>query len=43
MDAIEMPDRLPENLVMFIRQNNGSLSKNRRQNEFKPYRTTKSS
>jgi hypothetical protein len=38
MDAIEMPDRLAENLVMFIRQNSGSLSKNRRQHEFKALR-----
>jgi hypothetical protein len=26
-DAIEMPGRLAENLVMFIRQNNGTLPK----------------
>jgi hypothetical protein len=38
MDAIEMPDRLAENLVMFIRQNHGSLSKNRREHEFKALR-----
>jgi hypothetical protein len=38
MDAIEMPDRLAENLVMFIRQNQGSLSKNRRKNEFNALR-----
>jgi hypothetical protein len=31
MEAVEMPDRVAENLVMFIRQNNGSLSKNRRE------------
>ena len=35
MDAVEMPDRIAENLVMFIRQNNGTLSKNRREGEFK--------
>jgi hypothetical protein len=35
MEAVEMPDRLAENLVMFIRQNNGTLSKNRRDGEFK--------
>ena len=35
MDAVEMPDRLAENLVMFIRQNNGTLSKKRREGEFK--------
>jgi hypothetical protein len=34
MDAVEMPDRLAENLVMFIRQNNGTLSKPRREGEF---------
>jgi hypothetical protein len=38
MDAVEMPDRLAENLVMFIRQNKGSLSKNRREHEFKALR-----
>ena len=35
MDTVEMPDRLAENLVMFIRQNNGALPKKRRANEFK--------
>lgn len=35
MEAVEMPDRIAENLVMFIRQNNGALSKNRREGEFK--------
>jgi hypothetical protein len=34
MDTVEMPDRLAENLIMFIRQNGGTLSKNRRENEF---------
>jgi Fic/DOC family len=34
MNAVEMPDRLADNLVMFIRQNNGSLSKKRRKGEF---------
>jgi hypothetical protein len=38
MDAVEMPDRLAENLVMFIRQNKGSLSENRREHEFKALR-----
>ena len=33
-----MPDRLAENLVMFIRQNNGTLSKKRREGEFKKLR-----
>lgn len=35
MEAVEMPDRIAENLVMFIRQNNGELSKKRREGEFK--------
>jgi len=35
MDTVEMPDRLAQNLVMFIRQNDGALGKKRRQNEFK--------
>jgi Fic family protein len=35
MEAVEMPDRVAENLVMFIRQNRGTLSKHRRQGEFK--------
>jgi hypothetical protein len=34
MQAVEMPDRIAENLVMFIRQNNGALSRNRREGEF---------
>ena len=34
MEAVEMPDRIAENLVMFIRQNGGTLSKERRQGEF---------
>jgi Protein of unknown function (DUF1488)/Fic/DOC family len=34
MDTVEMPDRLAENLIMFIRQNNGSLGRKRRENEF---------
>lgn len=34
MDTVEMPDRLAENLIMFIRQNGGSLSKKRWQSEF---------
>jgi hypothetical protein len=34
MDAVEMPDRLAENLVLFIRQNQGKLSKGRREGEF---------
>lgn len=38
MDAVEMPDRLAENLVMFIRRNNGVLSRKRREGEFKNLR-----
>ena len=38
MDAVEMPDRVAENLVLFIRQNDGSLSKKRREGEFKNLR-----
>lgn len=34
MEAVEMPDRLAENLLMFIRQNKGTLPKNRREGEF---------
>lgn len=34
MDAVEMPDRLAENLVMVIRQNRGTLPKNRRSSEY---------
>jgi Fic/DOC family protein len=35
MDTVEMPDRIAENLVSFIRQNKGTLSKKRREGEFK--------
>jgi hypothetical protein len=38
MDAVEMPDRVAEDLVIFVRQNNGKLSKNRREHEFKELR-----
>lgn len=38
MDAVEMPDRIAENLVMFIRQNKGTLSKKRREGEFSKLR-----
>lgn len=34
MDTVEMPDRVAENLVMFIRQNDGVLSGKRREGEF---------
>jgi hypothetical protein len=35
MDAVEIPDGLAEDLVMFVRQNKGKLSGNRREHEFK--------
>lgn len=35
MDAVEMPDRIAEDLVMFVRQNRGTLAKNRREHQFK--------
>jgi hypothetical protein len=38
MDTVEMPDRLAENLVMFIRQNNGRLPAGRRNGEFQKLR-----
>ena len=38
MERIEMPDRLAENLIMFIRQNKGSLPRKRREGEFKKLR-----
>ena len=34
MNAVEMPDRLAQSLVLFIRQNNNQLSRRRRENEF---------
>jgi hypothetical protein len=34
MDRIEMPDRLAQNLILFIRQNKGTLSKRKREKEF---------
>lgn len=34
MDRVEMPDRLAADLVMFIRQNGGTLSRRRREREF---------
>ena len=33
-DLIDMPDRLAQNLILFIRKNNGVLSKRRRKGEF---------
>jgi len=38
MDAVEMPDRVAEDLVMFIRQNKGALSKQRRTEEYRKLR-----
>jgi Fic/DOC family len=38
MDTIEMPDRVAENLVMFIRQNKGTLAMKRRTEEFSKLR-----
>lgn len=35
MEYVEMPNRLAQNLIILIRQNNGILSKNRRSKEFK--------
>jgi len=31
---IEMPDRLAQNLILFIRQNDGALSERKREKEF---------
>jgi len=33
-DVVEMPARLAENLLIFIRENNGRLGKKRRESEF---------
>lgn len=38
MDTVEMPDRVAQNLLMFIRQNKGTLSKKRRTEEFSKLR-----
>jgi Fic/DOC family len=38
MDTVEMPDRVAENLVIFIRQNKGNLAKKRRTQEFSKLR-----
>lgn len=38
MNAIDMPDRMAENAILFIRQNNGILSKKRREGEFNKLR-----
>ena len=34
MEIIDMPDRLAQNLILFIRQNDGKLSKRKREKEF---------
>jgi hypothetical protein len=34
MDAVELPDRMAEDLVRYIRQNQGALPKRRREGEF---------
>jgi hypothetical protein len=34
METVEMPDRLAQDLIMLIRQNNGTLPKRRREQEF---------
>ena len=34
MEMVEMPDRLAQDLIMFIRQNDGKLPKRRREREF---------
>lgn len=43
MDAVEMPDRLAENLLLFIRQNKGTLSKRRQIRSSRTYAMTRSS
>ena len=35
MNRVEMPDRLAQNLILFVRQNDGVLAKKRREKEFK--------
>ncbi|GBE11489.1 hypothetical protein BMS3Abin12_02077 [bacterium BMS3Abin12] len=34
MEIIDMPDRLAQNLILFIRQNDGTLSKRQREKDF---------
>lgn len=34
MECVEMPDRLTEDLIMFIRRNSGKLGRKRRESEF---------
>ena len=42
MERIDMPDRLAENLIMFIRQNKGSLPRKRREGLFAMLRDRRS-
>lgn len=34
MEVVDMPDRLAQNLLMFMRQNGGAIPKRRRESEF---------
>lgn len=34
MDVVEIPDRMAENLILYIRKDNGALGRERRENEF---------
>jgi len=34
MEMIDMPDRLAQNLILFIRQNDGKLSRRKREKDF---------
>lgn len=34
MDVVEMPDRMAENFILYIRKDNGALGRERRENEF---------
>ena len=34
LEMIDMPDRLAQNLILFMRQNNGALSKKKREKDF---------
>jgi hypothetical protein len=38
MDVVEMPDRIAEDLVWYVRENKGTLAKKRRRSEFKKLR-----
>lgn len=41
MDAVEMPNRMAEDFIMFIRENDWKLPKRRRQDELKKLRAKK--